>query len=255
MSDRPPWWVWPNLLALDAPLVAVVWQRFLAAAVGLALPAAPSVCLGLVVWGVYLLDRGLDARPGRPAESADRHTFARRHRSALTAGGGVCLLTGAAVAFTCLPVTSLIDGAAVGVALAGYLAVVHFTRRGLAGGKEVAVGLVFAGGVGVPLAARVPHGAAVWGPAVGGFAAVCVMNCLLIDRWEHARIGFGRWATAAAVVGLVAAAASPPAVAVALAAAVGLLVGLHLARNRVGRRVARVLADATLLTPLLVWPT
>ena len=27
---RPPWWLWPNLLALDAPLVAVVWQHALA---------------------------------------------------------------------------------------------------------------------------------------------------------------------------------------------------------------------------------
>ena len=62
---RPvPWWLWPNLLGLDAPAVAVVWQRFLADASGVAVPVAASAVLALVVWGIYLTDRRLDARAG-----------------------------------------------------------------------------------------------------------------------------------------------------------------------------------------------
>ena len=32
-----PWWLWPNLLGLDAPLVAVVWQQALARMQGVAI--------------------------------------------------------------------------------------------------------------------------------------------------------------------------------------------------------------------------
>ncbi len=191
-ADRPPWWLWPHLLPLDAPAVAVVWQRFLAAAFGVALPVASSACLGLVVWGVYLLDRGLDARPGRPADPADRHRFARRNRRQFVALGGAALMAGAGMAVAELPAASLVTGAGMGVLLAGYLAAVHLGLGVEAGGKELAVGLVFAAGVGVPLAARAPDRAAEWGPAVAGLAAVCWLNCALIDRWERGRPGGGR---------------------------------------------------------------
>ncbi len=251
--DRPPWWLWPNLLALDAPGVAVLWQRFLAAAYGLALPAAPSVSLGLVVWGVYLLDRALDARPGRPPAPTDRHRFASRHRPAVAATGGLALAGGAAVAVAGLPAASLVDGLVVGLALAAYLAAVHLSTGGLGGAKELAVGLVFAAGVGVPLAARAPDRAADWGPAVLALAAVCWLNCRLIDRWEN-----GRPAGAAeAVAGLGAVAGvlwcGTPAVGGTIAGAVVLLAALHRVRRQLGGRLLRVGADAALLTPLAAW--
>ena len=52
-----PWWLWPNVLALDAPTVAVVWQRFLGWAFDSPVPAVASVVLGLTVWSIYLADR------------------------------------------------------------------------------------------------------------------------------------------------------------------------------------------------------
>lgn len=250
---RPPWWLWPNLVALDAPVVAVVWQQFLAAAFGLTLPVAASVSLALAVWGVYLLDRGLDARPGRPTDPADRHRFARRHRSKLLIVGGVILAGAVIVALGWLPPATLVDGTLVGLALASYFAAVHAV--GLpGGGKELAVGLVFAAGVAVPLAARLPHRVSDWGPPVVGFAAICWLNCRLIDRWEHNQsIGSGP-----AVAGLIAVVASiwartPWPVGGAIVGAVFILIVLHLLRHRLGPQLLRVGADVALLTPLAVW--
>ena len=90
-----PWWLLPNLLALDAPTVAVVWQRFLAAESAVVVPFAASLSLFGAVWALYLLDRVLDGRRG--AIQADRHRFAVSHRRICTALmllglGGVMLL-------------------------------------------------------------------------------------------------------------------------------------------------------------------
>ncbi len=253
MDSRRPWWIWPNLLSLDAPVVAVLWQRFLAAQFGVVLPAATSVVLALVVWGVYLLDRGLDARAGHELEAAQRHSFARRYRRALIAVGALALLIGAALAFAILPSASLIGGAIVGVVMGLYLAVVHFTRRGLGGGKELAVGLVFASGVAIPLAVRTGESVALWWPAVVGFAAICYLNCVLIDHWEQNRGGL-RWASLSVLIALAVAFASPIAVSIALCAALALMLLLHLYRTRLSLPALRVLVDVALLTPLFVWP-
>ena len=61
-EHSPPLWLWPNLLSLDAPLVAVLWQSFLAYRFSLPLRLSGCLALGLTVWSIYLLDRLLDAR-------------------------------------------------------------------------------------------------------------------------------------------------------------------------------------------------
>ena len=56
-EDSAPLWLWPNLLSLDAPLVAVLWQGFLAYRFSLPLRPAGRLVLGLTVWAIYFLDR------------------------------------------------------------------------------------------------------------------------------------------------------------------------------------------------------
>ncbi len=73
----PPWWALPNAAALDAPVVAVVWQRFLADRFGVSVPWAATAALAAAVWAVYLGDRWLDARRG--ARHTDRHLVAARY--------------------------------------------------------------------------------------------------------------------------------------------------------------------------------
>lgn len=254
--DRPPGWLWPTRLALDAPLVAVGWQRFLAAAFGVPVPAAVSVALGLTVWAVYLADRWLDADPLRPGEPADRHQFARRHRRWFGRAAVLASLAAGAVILT-LPREYLTTGSVVGVGLLIYLSAVHFgwPARLVVGEKEFAVGLVFAAGVAVPLLASPRVEPTAWLPAAGAFAAVCWLNCGLIARWEAGPADPvpSDWlivAAAACAGGLTAFA--PVKVRLAVGLAVAGLLALHLARGRVGTPARRVLADAALLAPLAV---
>src|SRR5580693_2859359 len=77
---RPPLWLWFNLLSLDAPLIALVWQDFLARCYPTLLLPVGRGALGLTVWAVYLADRLLDVRHVASAIESSRHRFYRRHR-------------------------------------------------------------------------------------------------------------------------------------------------------------------------------
>jgi hypothetical protein len=255
MSGMPsappaPWWLLPNLAALDAPLVAAVWQRFLAGRFGVSVPWAATAALAATVWAVYLADRWLDARRGD--RRADRHRAAAA-RPRLFAGGAAVAVGLAAAAAAGLPPAYVRCGAAVGAGVGGYLAAAHLAAGGLrraAGAKEFLVGAGFAAGVAVPLMAAGPP-APCWLPAVAGFGAACWLNCRLIEAWEAA----GPASPADAAVGAAAvagAAGGPPAVGAAVAGAVAGLLAVHLAFRR-SPRAARVLADAALLTPLAAW--
>lgn len=247
MEDRP-WWLWPNLLGLDAPAVAVVWQQFLAAAAGVRVPLTAAAVLGLVVWGVYLGDRWLDARRG--LRTADRHRFAARHPRTVAVATVGAVGVAAALAAD-LPEEYLEAGRVVALALAGYVAAVSAgLDELLPGAKEAAVGLVFGGGVAVPLAASA--GAGGWLPGVAAFAGLCWLNCALISRWEErpADAPPGSVLLAAAGLAVGAAVADGPPTCAPVVVSVGLLAGLHLTRGWLSSRARRVLADAALLTPL-----
>jgi hypothetical protein len=251
----PTWWVWPNRLALDAPVVAVVWQRFLADAHGLTVPPPVTVVLGLTVWGIYLADRWLDAAPGRVNEVADRHRFARRHRGVFGAATVGVLGAAAVVAGATLPEAYLPAGCGVAVVLGLYGVKAHTSVAGrfAAGEKELAVGLTFALGVGLPLLVDRPEFANVHIPSIGSFAALCWLNCGLIAQCEttSGESASPEWSlipAAGTAVGL--GVFAPPAVTAAVVASSVLLGGLHLYPARFDPTTRRVLADAVLLTPL-----
>lgn len=250
MNDTRPWWLWPNLLALDAPAVAVVWQLFLAAIANVAVPAVATVVLALVVWGVYLADRAIDAARG--ANGSDRHRFAARHFAAYLATGCAALVSAGALALGALPHEYLDVGSALAAGTGAYLLAVHAGRRFLGPGtKELSVGLMFAAGTAVPLAAAgVPIGE--WLPGALAFAGLCWLNCALIERWEAPGTAPPRWALATAGAITLAALAAPWNVAAAVGLSAAALAALHLGRGAVSVRAARVLADGALLSPLVV---
>jgi hypothetical protein len=248
-----PLWLWPNLLGLDAPVVAVVWQRFLAVVHGVRAPVSASVTLGLVVWFVYLVDRWLDARPGRPVESADRHRFARRNRLFVGVVATIAF-TAACVSVCSLPVAYIWTGVVVAAGLAVYLVGVHAITGSAFGesGKSFLVGMLFAAGVVVPLVAERSSQSTEWLPAVGAFAAACWLNCRLIADWETPVEVRDRilLLAAAVAVGLAMLATWP--VLIAIGAGVCLLLTLHFSRRHLSARCRRVLADVALLTPLVI---
>lgn len=251
-----PWWLWPNVLAFDAPLVGVVWQRFLGSLFGVTVPLSASVSLVLVIWAIYLTDRWLDAAPHAPVESGDRHRFARRYRMFVGSLAVVVWFVAGGIALLWLPERYLVAGAGVAIVVAVYLVLVHFARRSrflAGGGKEASVGILFAAGVSVPLVADARELAWTWIFAVAAFAAICWLNCEWITRWER-NIADRRSQTGwiVAVVGLVFSLKSPIAVMLTASSAFVVLTAIHLLHGRIGHRLARVLADAALLTPL-VW--
>ena len=73
-----PWYLWPNLLGLDAPAVAVLWCWFYADVQSTGLPWYVPAVLGGAVWCIYVSDRLLDVGYLR----SERAVFTPRHRIA-----------------------------------------------------------------------------------------------------------------------------------------------------------------------------
>jgi len=80
-NPRVPWWLWLNVLSLDAPIVAVLWQAALATVHDIHLPQVCYLTLGLAVWLIYMVDHTLDGLGNvDPKRVTARHAFYRRNR-------------------------------------------------------------------------------------------------------------------------------------------------------------------------------
>lgn len=253
-------WLWPNLLSLDAPLVALLWQLlfircFHASDAGGAGPVLPSILLVSAVWLIYAADRALDAWRGdgmRP-----RHKFYRRHwRAVLPVWTFVLALT-AWLAWTGLPRQLFARGAWVAAAVAVYFAAVHGTR--LRWPKEAAVAVIFALGASLTAWTRVETRADVL--TVILFSCLCWINCVAIEMWERAE-----WeqsvislpvSALAACVGLAALLIlhnGRPVLGAAEASSAAAFVLLDRGRLKLSADAVRVLADAALLSPIFFLP-
>ena len=76
--ERRPLWLWPNLLSLDAPLVAVAWLGMFAKTWQVVwFPKTIYLLVAGVVWIIYVVDRLLDARihPEDLVSDKPRHRF------------------------------------------------------------------------------------------------------------------------------------------------------------------------------------
>lgn len=83
---RTPLWLWPHVLSLEAPLVAVLWLLALARQSHFSLMPGVVAGLAVTVWMIYVADRLLDAW-GKPAgELSLRHRFYQKWRWVFLAG-------------------------------------------------------------------------------------------------------------------------------------------------------------------------
>ncbi len=79
-----PWWLWAHALGLDAPLVAVLWQRMLAHAHGVQLTPMLDTGLALACWVVLVLDDTLGNFTAKQASGPGlRRAFFLCHRRVL----------------------------------------------------------------------------------------------------------------------------------------------------------------------------
>lgn len=180
--DSAPLWLWPNLLSLDAPLVAVLWQSFLAYRFELPLRPACRIVLGLTVWAIYLLDRLLDARKPAAIDEPARHRFYRRHWKPMATLFIAVLTADAIVTFGWLRPAMLRGGL---IALAGvllYLAAFHIPPKAGRLPKEVAAAILFTAGTFLTAWITLPCPRLAW--AALAFFVLCLANMIAIETWE-----------------------------------------------------------------------
>jgi len=123
-AQATPWWLWPHVLSLEAPLVAVLWQRALAHAHGIRLTPLLDAGLALACWVIYVLDRTLDTFASNSAGELDlRHAFYHRHRRVLLLGVlPPALMTLAWMALNVIPEGVLWQAVGLSLLVALYLA-------------------------------------------------------------------------------------------------------------------------------------
>ena len=276
------WWQWPTVLSLDAPVVAVLWQWEIARSAGVDLRAPRPFVLGASVWLAYAADRWIEGcrlEPGRI--QTERHAFYHHWRLPVAWAWAAILAADVGAALAGLGRGEITLGLVLLAAVAAYLfshQLLHRHHR-LRVPKEACVGLLLAGGaVLFPAAAPAARPGALATPALL-FATLGFANCALISTWErqvdrsHGQgslaLEFGAGARVARVLpwaigglalmalagggtvpGPRTADAGARAPVLACAAASGLLLGaVDLLEPRLGRRLARVLADLALMTP------
>lgn len=186
-----PWWLWPNLLSLDAPLIAVAWAWMFSQAWGVvSLPWELWVTLGVSVWIVYALDRLLDVRRSRAGTTLDkRHYFHERYRTfyvvGIVAGAGWGIYS----ILWALSQNVLFYGAFVLFLTLAYFVVAATRSGGEHTGitKNVVAGLTFAFGTAAGVHAYSPvfnFSQMLVSSEVLLFAGLCAINMTAIDFWE-----------------------------------------------------------------------
>ena len=100
-EKRMSWWLWPNVLSLDAPIVALVWHLAFARTYEVPVGEVEAALLGLAVWAIYVADRLLDTARANDSEETARHAFHARHRRAFLVGILVALVVAGARFILC----------------------------------------------------------------------------------------------------------------------------------------------------------
>jgi hypothetical protein len=272
-QGAPKFWLWPNLLSLDAPFVALLWQILFIRCFHVAAEPAPAILLAASVWLIYAADRALDAWRGECV--SPRHRFYGAYWRILLPVWMAVLALSAWLALTQLPMVLLRRGCFLLAAVAVYLVVIHGFRRHLRRlwsppfTKEASVGFLFA--LGASLAAWTNVRTAVDAASIALFFMLCWINCAAIQKWESGPpLGLTRlakkstpdiidwpvgWAaTGVALLALALLWMHRPVLGGAEMASAFAFLALDRAGRRFSPEVLRVLADVALLSPVVFLP-
>jgi len=181
-----PWWLWPNVLSLDAPLIALVWQQGFAHSLGVELGWTPRLLLALCAWLAYSGDRILDGRRLHGPVDSARHEFARVHWRGLAWLWSIGFVLTAALALQ-LPRAELLGGLGMLLLVGGYFALHHHrtTRVGAGRFKECMAGTGFAAGTVYAVVMRTEISAGLLAMCAA-WAGLCAVNCLMLAGWDRA---------------------------------------------------------------------
>ncbi len=274
-STQQPVWLWPNLLSLDAPVIAVLWLHLFAVSGRIAISPVATLTLGMVVWLIYATDRLFDGLRSSPlAVQSPRHRFYRSHRNVL-----LPLLVGVLglTCFLCLELDprTLLFGTLLMLVIGGYFLVVHWVgplwRWRFP--KEAVVAMVFGMGTFFPAFIHARRVSAAMAISLALFIVLCWLNVVLIEyaEWIRLRRRVAEMPHTSTVsggkhllaIGVVIAIASlwlmeplefraDRSVLLAICLSALALAGLGFYWRKLSTNAVRVLADATLLTPAFV---
>ena len=266
--------LWPSLLTLQAPVVAILWQLLLAHSVHVKLNSFEPWALGLTVWLIYVADHLIDtARPAGKRWEPPRKEFCRQHRRvflAMAVAVGSTLLLSVS---KFLWAATVRGGWQLSLGVACYFGVIHLTPRSWRSDwpREIVVAAIFTlGTFGAVLVSNGMRIMPLLAPAAL-FAMLCCANCSLIETWEwedaaclwpDAPNPAARWmAKHLAPVGAAITATSmaggfaslvPGEFAICAAMSGAALVMLSIFRHRIPVRFLSPVADFALCSPLVV---
>jgi hypothetical protein len=189
---RPKPWQWPNILSLDAPLVAVLWQLLLTQSLGIHVNRMEPLVLAVTVWFLYIADQVLDAlRAETGGWQPVRKVFYRRYFRAAATAGGILAAGILPLAYFLLRPSTFHGGLELAVAVAIYFAAIHAAPPGWRGlwPREAAVALLFALGTFMPVWFAAGRRTGPLAAPTLLFALLCWANCAAIETWEWQHAG------------------------------------------------------------------
>lgn len=277
-AHRKPLWLLPNLLSLDAPLVAMAWLYVFAKTWRLGYhPWEAYVSLGLGVWIIYVSDRLLDASLLRSGNEhiEERHRFHWQHRKFFQIGLALAVACAVAVVVMKMPMAVYKHLLLGGVMVAGFFGLAMLASqdpREVPHAKNTLAGLTFAFGTAMT-AHLYRYEYDIYDMFASReficFAVLCILNISAIDLWEHASRSADLEIKASdelsLTLPLTLLGAASLAFAVldsqqsnrpffyAILTGAGLMYALNRNRNHFQMESLRVLADVTLLIPVLVF--
>lgn len=247
---KTPLWLWVNLLSLDAPIVALIWQDFVARCFPSMLLVQGRCVLGLTVWAIYLADRLMDVRHPAVGNETARHRFYRNNKGAASVLLAVVVLADLVIALHWVRPAVFVNGVLVSIAVGSYLAVFALFRTGRRHWKRPSAAILFTSGIFLVAWTLKPEPWQVLGLPAAAFGALCLGNLEFIERWEHGRSTAHGWIWMLLLCALcVLLGGSRWYFAVGISAAG--LAALDRQRNLLSDDARHVLADAVLLTPLI----
>ena len=247
-----------HLLSLDAPAVAAVWMLAFCLGMGARQHVKQALALFTAVWLLYVADRLLDARRAGGCLEA-RHRFHARHALGFVFAW-TCVALVMAVLLTQLAAPVRSGWLWLSLPLLGYALAVHL-RGSRAVPKEWIVAAMFALATVYPAAVGGWHAGGLWAEALL-FGVLCLLNCIAIAQWEHAAVrGVPRWNVTQfrgacfglGLIAVLAAAWLPRVPPLACGLSAILLCLLDMVSERTEAIALRALADAALLTPVLLF--
>ncbi|HEU5080289.1 MAG TPA: hypothetical protein VFT72_13845 [Opitutaceae bacterium] len=275
VSGRPYWWQWFTILSLDATAVAIAWQAVFARAGSVTLHWPHVFILGSSVWLAYTADRWIEGwRLAPEAVLTQRHYFAVRWRWPQMIAWCLVLAADLTISIQRLTTAEFKAGLLLLVPVLAYLLSHQLLHRNHPWRlpKEICVALLMCGGAVVFVLPQLPHPSAALWMLTLHFGILCFANCVLISIWEnevdesHGQDSLakrlGRFTHISRAIPLMLTVeCSFVALDVShdwlrrayfcIAASGLLLAGVDYLEMKAGRQLARVLADAVLLTPVV----